>query len=59
MGNSQREVARLRKEHPKEKVIDLETGEFLGLPVTRAFGLAAFKWPADIARIEGERFWAQ
>jgi pyruvate dehydrogenase phosphatase len=57
-GYSQHEVARLRKEHPKEKVVDPETGEFLELPVTRAFGLAAFKWPADVTRAACERIWA-
>jgi pyruvate dehydrogenase phosphatase len=58
-GYSRHEVARLRQEHPKEKVINPETGELLGLPVTRAFGLATFKWPADIARFACEKLWTQ
>lgn len=55
-GFNQDEVARLRREHPDEEVIDEKTGRIFGLAVTRAFGDARWKWTEEMTRRAHEMF---
>ncbi|KAF9045851.1 phosphatase 2C-domain-containing protein, partial [Rhodocollybia butyracea] len=53
-GHNAKEVERLEREHPGEKVV--ENGRVMGWGMARAFGDAAYKWSVDVQRELHERY---
>ncbi|KAF9060245.1 phosphatase 2C-like domain-containing protein [Rhodocollybia butyracea] len=53
-GYNAKEVERLAREHPGEKVV--EKGRVMGWGMARAFGDAAYKWSVDVQRQLHERY---
>ncbi|KAK5125974.1 hypothetical protein LTR85_011329 [Meristemomyces frigidus] len=56
-GFNQEEVARLKREHPDEDVVDPKSGRVHGIAVSRAFGDARWKWPQEVTRRAHDLFW--
>ncbi|GAB7358690.1 hypothetical protein MBLNU230_g3919t1 [Neophaeotheca triangularis] len=50
-------IARFKKEHSNEDVLNPETGRLPGDTATRAFGYARWKWPESLTRLASETFW--
>jgi len=51
------EVARLKRDHPGEDVVDPKTGRVHGMAVSRAFGDARWKWPSELSQRAHDLFW--
>ncbi|RAR03475.1 protein serine/threonine phosphatase 2C [Stemphylium lycopersici] len=57
-GFNEKEVARIRAEHPDEPdILDPKTGRLLGLAVTRAFGDHRWKWDQELVKACQHKFW--
>ncbi|KAK4540451.1 hypothetical protein LTR36_009197 [Oleoguttula mirabilis] len=56
-GFNPEEVARLKRDHPDEDVVDPKSGRVHGIAVSRAFGDARWKWPQEVTRRAHDLFW--